>query len=91
MTRFADGSSIRTHDHPFLDLRIPGLTERRASGKPDAVYQNHLAALNGRTPAAPENLATLLAQIETLKAAFDRALTAAGYQSEPHECAQTEP
>jgi hypothetical protein len=85
MTRFADGSAIRTHDRHFLDLHIPGITERRTSGNPDAVYQNHLAALNGRIPAAPENLAALLAHIAAFKETFDKALTAAGYQSEARE------
>jgi hypothetical protein len=82
MTRFGDGSALRTHDQPFLDLHLPGISDRRAHGNPDAVYQNHLAALNGRTPAAPANRAALLAQIAAFKETFDQALTAAGYQSE---------
>jgi hypothetical protein len=83
LTRFDDGTAIRTHDRPFLDLHIPGLTERRASGSPEAVYQNHLAALCGRIPAAPENCAALHETIAAFRESFDQALTAAGYQGAP--------
>ena len=87
MTRLEDGATVRTHDQPFLDLQLPGFTERGARGEPEAVYQNHLASLGGRMPAAAGSRAALLERIEQLKAAFDQALTAAGYQSEARETA----
>ncbi|MEO5917843.1 MAG: hypothetical protein ABIS50_26660 [Luteolibacter sp.] len=84
-TWLADGTSIVTHERPFLPLRIPGIQEFRASGNPDAVFQSHLHHLAGKPLDPPKDPQEFLSRLDAHRAATDRRLTELGYQSETRE------
>lgn len=81
----ADGTFIRTNDHPFLPHRNPRVRDFRASGTPDQVFQAHLHHCAGQAIAPSRGPQELLARVQQEKEETDQLLTAMGYQSEVRE------
>jgi hypothetical protein len=63
LTWLADGTLVRTHDHPQLASLDPMVIHHRASGPPDRVYQSHLRHLAGRPVLPAADLPDLLARL----------------------------
>lgn len=84
-TWLTDGTSVVTHERPFLPLRISGIQEFRARGNPDAVFQSHLHHLAGKPLDSSKDPQEFLSRLDAHRAAADRRLTELGYQSETRE------
>ena len=81
----ADGTFIRTNDHPYLPHRNPRVRDFRASGTPDQLFQAHLQHCAGQAIAPSRDPQELLARVQQEKEETDQLLTAIGYQSEVRE------
>ncbi len=81
----ADGTFIRTNDHPYLPHRNPRVRDFRASGTPDQVFQAHLQHCAGQAISPSRDPQELLARVQQEKEETDQLLTAMGYQSEVRE------